>query len=110
MAILVFSLNFGGATFLTVSQTDFSQSLQAALPQYAPLVNAENITQAGATDFRQLVPATQLEGVLKSYSVSVDHVFYLLCACAAVAFAFSWGMGWEDIRQHRPKADDNSKA
>jgi hypothetical protein len=45
-----------------------------------------------------------LVGVLKAYSESVDHVFYLVCVSAAAAFC--WGMGWQDIRKHRPQAQD----
>ena len=102
MAILVFSLNFGGATFLTLAETDFSQSLLVAIPKYAPGVDATTVKSLGATDFRSAVSAADLPGVLKAYSVSVDHVFYLVCASAAAAFLSAWGMGWKDIRKHKP--------
>ncbi|KAJ5798038.1 Major facilitator superfamily domain general substrate transporter [Penicillium pulvis] len=106
MAILVFSLNFGGATFLTFAETDFSQSLTVAISKYAPGANSSAIIAAGATGFRSVVPASQLVGVLKAYSESVDHVFYLVCASAAAAFCCAWGMGWQDIRKPRPQAQD----
>ncbi|KAL4780057.1 major facilitator superfamily-domain-containing protein [Aspergillus varians] len=106
MAILVFSLNFGGATFLTFAETDFSQSLPVALAHYAPGVDASAIIAAGATGFRRVISADQLVGVLEAYSESVDHVFYLVCASAAAAFCFAWGMGWQDIRKHRDKKQE----
>ncbi|KAJ5501836.1 Major facilitator superfamily domain general substrate transporter [Penicillium expansum] len=106
MAILVFSLNFGGATFLTFAETDFSQSLPVAIAHYAPGVDASAIIAAGATGFRGLVSADQSVGVLKAYSESVDHVFYLVCASAGTAFCFAWGMGWQDIKRHSVKEQD----
>ncbi|KGO68316.1 Major facilitator superfamily domain, general substrate transporter [Penicillium italicum] len=106
MAILVFFLNFGGATFLTFAETNFSQSLPVAIAHHAPGVDASAIIAAGATGFRGVVSRDQLVGVLKAYSESVDHVFYLVCASAAAAFCFAWGMGWQDIRNHRVKEQD----
>ncbi|KAJ5752266.1 Major facilitator superfamily domain general substrate transporter [Penicillium odoratum] len=103
MAILVFSLNFGGATSLTFAETNFSQSLPVAISKYAPGVNASAIISAGATGFWNVVPADQLADVLKAYSESVDHVFYLVCGSAAAAFCCAWGMGWQDIRKSRAK-------
>jgi hypothetical protein len=106
MAILVFSLNFGGATFLTFAETDFSQRLPVAISKYAPEVDSTAIIAAGATGFRSVVPADQLAGDLKAHSESVDHVYYLVCASAAAAFCCAWGMGWQDIRKHSPQAQD----
>ena len=106
MAILVFCLNFGGATFLTLAETDFSQSLLVAIPKYAPGANTTAVQSAGATDFRNVISAAELPGVLKAYSVSVDHVFYLVCASGAAAFVSAWGMGWNDIRKSKPKPHD----
>jgi hypothetical protein len=46
-----------------------------------------------------------LPGVLKAYANSVDHVFYLVAAMGVVAFTFSFGMGWKDIRKKKPAAE-----
>jgi hypothetical protein len=100
MAILVFCLNFGGATFLTFAQTAFTQSLRVAIPKYAPGIDPNYIIGLGATGFQKVVPPEDLPGILMAYSQSVDHVFYLMCASSIGAFLFGWGMGWKDIRKH----------
>lgn len=102
MAVLVFCLNFGAATFLTLAETIFSQSLVHALATYAPNANASAILAAGATAFRDVVTAEQLPSVLSAYSRSITNVFYLIVGSAAAAFAFGWGMGLEDVRKYRP--------
>lgn len=40
-----------------------------------------------------------LSGVLIAYSISVGRVYYLAIGCSGVAFLFSFGMGWKDIRK-----------
>ncbi|KIW43594.1 uncharacterized protein PV06_04681 [Exophiala oligosperma] len=99
MAILLFSQNFGAAVFLTIAQTVFSNSLKTKIPQYAPGANVDAVLAAGATEFAKVVTPDQVAGVVKAFSVSVDHVFYLVCGAAGGAFICSWAMGWRDIRQ-----------
>ncbi|KAK3683404.1 MFS multidrug transporter [Podospora appendiculata] len=106
MAILVFCLNFGGATFLTLAQTDFSQSLRVNLPKYAPGVDTSAIIKLGATGFQHVVSPADLPGVLMAYSKSLDNVFYLVAGASVGAFIFAWGMGWEDIRKYKTKQED----
>ncbi|KAK3320578.1 MFS multidrug transporter [Cercophora scortea] len=109
MAILVFCLNFGGATFLTLAQTDFSQSLRVNIPKYAPDVDASAIIKLGATGFQRAVSPAELPGVLMAYSKSLDNVFYLVAGASVGAFIFAWGMGWEDIRKYKTKQGDDSE-
>lgn len=99
MAILIFCQNFGAATFLTIAQTVFTNSLRDKIPQYAPGANVDAVLASGATAFRHVVSQDKVVGVVKAYSVSIDHVFYLVCGASLGAFCFSWGMGWKDLRQ-----------
>lgn len=85
--------------FLTIAQTVFSNSLKTKIPQYAPGANVDAVLAAGATEFAKVVTPDQVAGVVKAFSVSVDHVFYLVCGAAGGAFICSWAMGWRDIRQ-----------
>ncbi|KAF8860071.1 hypothetical protein BDZ45DRAFT_649189 [Acephala macrosclerotiorum] len=93
IAILIFCQNFSSATFLTIAQTIFSNGLKNSIPKHAPGANVEAVLQAGATSFRSVVMSDQVDGVLKAYSVSVGHVFYLICGACVDAFCFGWGMG-----------------
>ncbi len=99
MAILIFCQNFGAATFLTIAQTVFTNSLRDKIPQYAPGANVDAVLASGATAFRHVISQDKVAGVVKAYSVSIDHVFYLVCGASLGAFCFSWGLGWKDLRQ-----------
>jgi hypothetical protein len=93
-----------GALFLSASATIFTNSLRNLILKYAPLANVEAIVSAGATGFRDVTLPNQLAGVLAAYAKSVDRVFYLCTALAALCLPFSFGLGWTNI-----KAKDREK-
>ncbi|PYH88185.1 hypothetical protein BO71DRAFT_404072 [Aspergillus ellipticus CBS 707.79] len=99
MALLTFSQTFGGSIFLAIAEVIFSAGLQREIPKYAPSVNPETVIAAGATGFREVVPAEDLVAVLKAYAKSIDHVFYLGIGLVCAQFVFSWGLGWKNIKK-----------
>lgn len=99
MALIMFCQSFFSATFLSFADVIFNNSLRTIIPQQAPDINVEAVIQAGATAFRSVVPASDLQAVLNAYATSVDHVFYLAVGASCAAFLTCWGMGWVDIRK-----------
>ncbi|OOG00347.1 hypothetical protein ASPCADRAFT_202217 [Aspergillus carbonarius ITEM 5010] len=99
MAILTFSQTFGGSIFLAVAEVIFTAGLRKKIPEYAPSINPEMVISAGATGFREVVPAKDLFSVLVAYSKAIDEVFYLGAALCVAQFVFSWGMGWKNIKK-----------
>jgi ABC-type Mn2+/Zn2+ transport system permease subunit len=68
------------------------------LTEYAPTVDAEAVTAAGVTAFRDVVAKESLTGVLRAYSSAVDHTFYLAAGASVIMFVFAFGMGWQKIK------------
>jgi hypothetical protein len=101
MSLIMFSQTFGGAVFLSLAETIFSNSLRSELPRYAPSINPEVVIAAGATAIWDAVTKNELAGVLIAYSKSVDRVFYLAAGAAVGCFCFAWGMGRKDIRKKK---------
>jgi hypothetical protein len=99
MALIMFSMSFAGALFLTFCATIFTNSLKSLIPKYASTVDPQVVIDAGATAFRTHISAASLSGVLVAYAKSVDRVFYFTCGAAVSCFIFAWGMGWKDIRR-----------
>lgn len=99
MAILMFSQAFFGATFLSFSDTIFTNSLKNLIPKYAPSVDPQSVINAGATGFRSNLEGTTLANVLVAYAKSVDRVFYLSVGAAVGCFTFAWAIGWANIRK-----------
>ncbi|KAI9879279.1 MAG: hypothetical protein M1830_009009 [Pleopsidium flavum] len=105
MSSFVFCQYFGGAIMVVLAQTIFTNSLRETVPKYAPSVNAETVIAAGSTRMRQIVPSSEITGVLLAYSTSIDRIFYLCASIAVVSFFFSCFMGWQDIRKKGAKTD-----
>ncbi|GAT22703.1 MFS multidrug transporter [Aspergillus luchuensis] len=105
MAILTFSQTFGGSIFLAVAEVLLTAGLRKKIPEYAPSVNPETVISAGATGFRDVVPAKDLLSVLVAYSKAIDEVFYLCAALCVVQFFFVWGMGWKNVKQGKQEQE-----
>jgi hypothetical protein len=103
MAILTTAQSFGGAIFLAVGQVIFSQSLKDMMPQVAPDVDTNLLIAAGATGFRDLVPAHDLAAVLMVYSKSINRIFYLNIGLSVLQFILAWGVGWQKVNQKNKK-------
>lgn len=99
MAILILCQNLGAATFLTLGQTVFSNSLHSAIEKDAPGVEADTVLEGGARMIRTIVSARQLPGVLRAYAKAVDTIMYLGIGLGSLAFLCAWGLGWKDIRK-----------
>jgi hypothetical protein len=74
-AYAMFAQYLGGAIFICVARTIFTSSLGPALAKYAPGVDPQRIINIGVTEIRQVLPASQLQGVLEAYNLSITHVY-----------------------------------
>jgi hypothetical protein len=105
-AFIIFGQNISGATFITVGNTLFDNSLRDQLFSTG-LFNAEKVGQiiaAGATAFRTLLPDEEVAPVVLSYTRSIDRVFYLAIAIGGVLFLASFGIGWKKIEKKKVAA------
>src|SRR5882672_9616298 len=99
MTLLIFGQTFGGALFLALAQTVFGHSLVDHLKDHAPTVDPQTVIAVGATAFRKVVRPDQIVGVLESYNLALNDVFFLSTGAAVGTFIFALGMGWVDIRK-----------
>jgi len=77
-ALVVFTQFFGGGIFVALAQTTFTNSLGPALAKFAPNVSAAHVISVGATNLRESVPASELNGVLEAYNQALVHTFVSL--------------------------------
>jgi hypothetical protein len=106
MSLVQFIAALMSALWLSFGGTIFTNSLHSLIPQYAPNVDAQLVIDTGAYDFRTLLHGTDLSGILMAYAKSVDRVFYLITAAAAMSTILAWGMGWPDIRRKAPVKEE----
>lgn len=103
MAILVFVQGLGGSVFISVANTLLDNSLVSQIHSKAPGVNAEAVLAAGATAFRKVVPADEVDAVISAYATSFDNVFYLAVGLSVFMCFTIWGLGWGDVRKKQRK-------
>ncbi|RAL09040.1 MFS general substrate transporter [Aspergillus homomorphus CBS 101889] len=101
MAFLYFCQNFGGALWLSFASTVFNTGLANLLPIYAPNVSVSEVTSAGVSGMRSVIPHSSLVGVGIAYNDAIQHVFYMVAGTAGAAFIFSWGLGWKSVQKRR---------
>ncbi|KAK0652690.1 major facilitator superfamily domain-containing protein [Cercophora newfieldiana] len=99
-AFMFFGHTMGGAIFLTMAQTIFTNGLRTLLPQYAPDVSPKAVIDAGVThDTLAAGDHASLGAVIFVICKSINRVFYMTTVAGFAAFCFAWGIGWKDIRK-----------
>ncbi|KAJ9195498.1 hypothetical protein DTO164E3_6811 [Paecilomyces variotii] len=96
----------GGAIFLAVGETIFTNGLRSSLQTYAPNVDAQTIINAGASGVRSTAPPADLAAVLLAYNHALVHTFYLALGGSAASFLTGFGMGWQRIPRKAAKKKD----
>jgi hypothetical protein len=97
MAMVFFMQQLGGAIFLSVSQTIFSNKLVDRLSGVAGL-DTETIVNTGATDLRSVVPASELGTVVDACSYSLTRVFIMAAALSCCSILGSLAVEWKSIK------------
>jgi hypothetical protein len=74
-ALMMFANYFGGSLFVSFGKTVFSNRLVPALQEFSPLLNAQDIINAGATGVRLVVSEEDLPGVLLAFNQALTETF-----------------------------------
>lgn len=88
-SLAIFFNSLGGAISISIAQNIFQNGLYENIPKYAPNVSPLTVISAGATYLRQLIPPSELPGVLQAYMVSLNQAFVLPIACGGLAVVFA---------------------
>jgi hypothetical protein len=108
MSFIVFSQSMATAVFISVGNAIFDEVLKHQLPIQAPHVNPQTVIQAGATGFRNVVGAQDLDGIISAYAASCRPVFILAAVASAVAFFTTPLIGRIDVRQKKKGTGQDS--
>ena len=103
VALMFFSQQLGGAIFVSVGQNLLSQTLESRLSNI-PGLNAQDVLKAGATELRKIVPAKDLDLVLRAYNYACTRIFYVAMGLTIAALFAALFMEWKDIRKNKKGA------
>ncbi|KAJ0121621.1 hypothetical protein J7T55_008787 [Diaporthe amygdali] len=97
-ALMTFLQSLGGALFVSVGNTVFSNQLLTALTKYAPGVNPLAVLSAGATNFRDVLPMELLPGVILGYNNALTRTFLVSAGMAAATIFGSAIVEWKNVK------------
>lgn len=98
-ALILFSQSLAGAIFVSVGSSLLRNELSSGLSQAKlPGVDIQALLAAGATDVRQLVPASQLLPMLTIYNNALQKVLIIAVPLAGLAFFCAIPMEWKKLK------------
>ena len=106
-ALMMFSQTLGGAVFVSVGNNIFDTRFAHNLVKI-PGIDVGSVAAAGATDLRNMVPASLLPQVLVAYNVALRATFYLVTALTCFTIVGSSTMKWKSVKKEQPKQDSNA--
>jgi hypothetical protein len=107
--MVIFFQCLGSALATSIGQNLFVDKLIQELHQVDG-IDATAIVDAGAKDFRKLVPTEFMDAVIDAFGSALKNVFILATATAAMSFVVSLAMEWRRIPKDRKQEDPGSGA
>jgi MFS family permease len=98
---------FGGAIFISVGSSVFSQHLVANLMAVGGDLDVGAIMSAGATELATVVPATLLPQVEQAYNDALRHVFVVSVCLSCLAVVTAFIVEWKPIKEKQADASDS---
>lgn len=109
-AVVTFAQTLGGAIFISVAQSVFTNQFTRVMHVEDPSVNVTEILAAGTTTLRQKLRGDQLETVLRSYNSAVTQAFYVGVALAALSVFGTVALEWRSVKETEKPAPGEGDA
>ena len=106
-ALMMFSRTLGGAVFISVGNNIFDTRFAHNLVGI-PGIDVESIALTGATDLKNMVPASLLPQVLVAYNDALRATFYLITALTCCTILGSLATEWKSVKKGQQKQDSNA--
>jgi hypothetical protein len=97
-AFVVFVQTLGGALFVSVGQSIFTNQLIESLAANVPTIDPAVILVTGATNLQKTVPSELLAGVILSYSTALTRAFLVSAGLAAFTIFGSALIPWKSVK------------
>ncbi|KAK9477924.1 efflux pump antibiotic resistance protein [Lipomyces japonicus] len=113
-SLMMFSQTLGGAIFLSIAETVFTNNLikylQRAIPGHNNDSIIELISNTGATDLRYVVASNYLPQVLSAYNDALRQTFIVgLCLSCMTCFG-AFSMKWQSVKSQKQSKTANNAA
>jgi len=103
LAAVIFSQTMGGAIFVSVAQTAFTNKLVSSLRTHVPTLDPAVVLGSGAAGLREVVGKEWIGGVLLAYNEAVTRVFVVSLVMACLTVVGALGMEWRSVKEGKEK-------
>ncbi|KAK9317359.1 major facilitator superfamily domain-containing protein [Lipomyces starkeyi] len=100
VSLMFFAQSLGGAIFVCVGQSVFSNELVTGLKQISG-IDPMIILATGATELRHVIAPEDFAAVLMSYNQALVKAFIVALAVAAFSIVPALGMEWKNVKGSR---------
>jgi hypothetical protein len=108
VALVMFCQQIGGAIFVSVGQSVFTNQLVKGLRNVAGISPAV-VANTGATRIRNVVSASNLPGVLMAYNGALTKTFTVSLAMACLSIIGALCIEWKNIKPPKKQAGELEK-
>lgn len=108
VALVMFCQQFGGAIFVSVGQSVFTNELIKGLRNVAGISSAV-VVNTGATSIRNVVDPSNLRGVLVAYNGALTKTFTVSLALSCLSIIGSLCIEWKNIKPPKKQAGEVEK-
>ena len=108
IALVMFCQQMGGAVFVSVGESVFTNQLVKGLKNVAGISPAV-VVNTGATDLRHVVNPSNLHGVLVAYNNAITKTFTVALAMACFSIIGALCIEWKNIKPPKKQADEVEK-
>ena len=98
-SMTLFFETMGQALFTAAGEAALLRRLVTELQAHAKQVDPQEVINAGATGFRKLFDAQQVEVIVKCYQTALKANHAVSMACGILAMAISVAMFWPEVKR-----------
>jgi hypothetical protein len=97
-SVIIFVQTLGGALFVSIGQSVFTNKLSEGLIKYAPSVDPKVILATGATAIQKTIDKSVLPGVTIAYNDALTQAFLVSAVMAALTIIGSAAVEWKSVK------------
>ncbi|TDL27600.1 putative major facilitator superfamily transporter [Rickenella mellea] len=97
-AIVIFFNSLGGSVAISIAQNIFATNLVKEVAKHTTGIDPQTILATGATHIREVVPASQLSGVLYAYDLAINKAFILPIAVGTATLIVGFFVEWKSVK------------
>ncbi|OCK83576.1 MFS general substrate transporter [Lepidopterella palustris CBS 459.81] len=98
-ALIMFLQTLGGAIFVSIGQSIFTNKLFSGVTKVAGVQYAALVVGRGATEFRGFLPSDLLSSVLQAYNNALVQTWYSSVALATLSIFGAVVVEWKSVKQ-----------